>query len=139
MSTPKIQLIGVKKRFGSKVVLDGIDLTVDAQSSLVIIGGSGTGKSVLIKCILGLIEPDSGSIEIDGFRTSMDAVAAFRFGSVRDSYADKKTGDSRNVGVIGVALFNERGTQPSSWPRGDTRNRLNADPFPGRFATPPPN
>ena len=66
MSTPKIQLIGVKKRFGSKVVLDGIDLTVDAQSSLVIIGGSGTGKSVTIKSILGIIRPDEGTILVDG-------------------------------------------------------------------------
>jgi len=66
MSTPKIQLIGVRKRFGSKVVLDGIDLTVDAQSSLVIIGGSGTGKSVTIKSILGIIRPDEGTILVDG-------------------------------------------------------------------------
>ncbi|HKU54202.1 MAG TPA: ATP-binding cassette domain-containing protein [Rhizomicrobium sp.] len=66
MSTPKIQLIGVKKRFGSKVVLDGVDLTVDKQSSLVIIGGSGTGKSVTIKSILGIIRPDEGTILVDG-------------------------------------------------------------------------
>ena len=66
MSTPKIQLIGVKKRFGSKVVLDGVDLTVDQQSSLVIIGGSGTGKSVTIKSILGILRPDEGTILVDG-------------------------------------------------------------------------
>lgn len=66
MSTPKIQLIGVKKRFGSKVVLDGVDLTIDRQSSLVIIGGSGTGKSVTIKSILGIIRPDEGTILVDG-------------------------------------------------------------------------
>lgn len=83
-----------------------------------------------------LIDPQ-GSIEIDGFRTSMNTVAAFRFGSVRDSYAEKKHGDSRNVGVIGVALFNEQGTNPATWPIGDTASRLNADPFPGKFATPP--
>jgi phospholipid/cholesterol/gamma-HCH transport system ATP-binding protein len=65
-STPKIQLIGVKKRFGPKVVLDGVDLTVDRQSSLVIIGGSGTGKSVTIKSILGIIKPDEGTILVDG-------------------------------------------------------------------------
>jgi phospholipid/cholesterol/gamma-HCH transport system ATP-binding protein len=63
---PKIQLIGVKKRFGSKVVLDGVDLTIDRQSSLVIIGGSGTGKSVTIKSILGIIRPDEGTILVDG-------------------------------------------------------------------------
>jgi len=65
-STPKIQLIGVKKRFGPKVVLDGVDLTIDRQSSLVIIGGSGTGKSVTIKSILGIIRPDEGTILVDG-------------------------------------------------------------------------
>ena len=65
-STPKIQLIGVKKRFGSKVVLDGVDLTIDKQSSLVIIGGSGTGKSVTIKSILGILRPDEGTILVDG-------------------------------------------------------------------------
>jgi hypothetical protein len=83
-----------------------------------------------------LIEPH-GSVEIDGFRQSMDAVAAFRFGSVRDSYAEQKHGESRNVGVIGVALFNEQGSNPSGWRVGDTQQRLNADPFPGKFATPP--
>jgi len=64
--TPKIQLIGVKKRFGSKVVLDGVDLTVEPGTSLVIIGGSGTGKSVTIKSILGIITPDEGQVLIDG-------------------------------------------------------------------------
>jgi len=66
MSPPKIQLIGVKKRFGPKVVLDGVDLTIDPQSSLVIIGGSGTGKSVTIKSILGILRPDEGTILVDG-------------------------------------------------------------------------
>jgi phospholipid/cholesterol/gamma-HCH transport system ATP-binding protein len=63
---PKIELKGVKKRFGSKVVLDGIDLTIEAGSSLVIIGGSGSGKSVTIKCILGILAPDAGKIFVDG-------------------------------------------------------------------------
>jgi phospholipid/cholesterol/gamma-HCH transport system ATP-binding protein len=66
MSTPKIQLIGVKKRFGPKVVLDGVDLTIEPRSSLVIIGGSGTGKSVTIKSVLGIIRPDEGTILVDG-------------------------------------------------------------------------
>lgn len=63
---PKIAVSGVKKSFGPKKVLNGIDLQVNAGESLVIIGGSGTGKSVLLKCILGLLEPDQGSIRIDG-------------------------------------------------------------------------
>jgi phospholipid/cholesterol/gamma-HCH transport system ATP-binding protein len=65
-TTPKIELKGVCKRFGSKVVLDGIDLSVDPGESLVIIGGSGTGKSVTLKSVLGLIRPDRGSIKVDG-------------------------------------------------------------------------
>ncbi len=64
--THKIELKNVKKAFGPKQVLNGIDLTVDKGQSLVIIGGSGTGKSVMLKCILGIVEPDSGSIRIDG-------------------------------------------------------------------------
>jgi phospholipid/cholesterol/gamma-HCH transport system ATP-binding protein len=63
---PKLRLQGVRKAFGSKVVLDGIDLHVGAGESLVIIGGSGTGKSVMLKCILGLLDADSGSIQVDG-------------------------------------------------------------------------
>jgi len=66
MSTPKIRIRGLSKAFGSKVVLDGIDLDVETGTSMVIIGGSGSGKSVLLRCILGLIQPDTGTIEIDG-------------------------------------------------------------------------
>jgi len=62
----KIRIRGLKKAFGAKQVLDGIDLDVMAGTSMVVIGGSGSGKSVLLKCVLGLIEPDEGVIEIDG-------------------------------------------------------------------------
>jgi|UniRef100_A0A8J4M7Q9 phospholipid/cholesterol/gamma-HCH transport system ATP-binding protein len=65
-AVPLIRLRGLRKAFGSKQVLDGIDLDIATGTSLVIIGGSGSGKSVLIKCILGLIVPDEGVIEIDG-------------------------------------------------------------------------
>jgi phospholipid/cholesterol/gamma-HCH transport system ATP-binding protein len=65
-ATPKIRLRNLRKSFGEKLVLDGIDLDVMPQTSVVIIGGSGSGKSVLLKCILGLIDPDEGTIEIDG-------------------------------------------------------------------------
>lgn len=64
--TPKLELRGVKKRFGSKVVLDGIDLVLESGHSLVVIGGSGTGKSVTIKCVLGILRPDEGQILVDG-------------------------------------------------------------------------
>ena len=63
---PKISMRGVKKAFGSKVVLDGVDLDVGVGESVVIIGGSGTGKSVTLKSILGLLTPDEGSIKVDG-------------------------------------------------------------------------
>lgn len=63
---PKIRIRGLKKRFGDKLVLDGIDLDVEAGTSMVVVGGSGSGKSVLLKCVLGLIRADAGSIEIDG-------------------------------------------------------------------------
>ena len=65
-STAKVELRGVKKRFGSKVVLNGIDLSIQKGQSLVVIGGSGTGKSVMIKCVLGILRPDSGQIFVDG-------------------------------------------------------------------------
>jgi phospholipid/cholesterol/gamma-HCH transport system ATP-binding protein len=63
---PKISIRGLRKSFGPKLVLDGIDLDIGERESVVVIGGSGTGKSVMLKCILGLIQPDAGSIKIDG-------------------------------------------------------------------------
>ena len=66
---PKIAIQGLEKSFGRKRVLDGIDLAVGAGESLVVIGGSGVGKSVLIKCVLGLMRADAGSIRIDGEET----------------------------------------------------------------------
>ncbi len=65
-AAPKISIRGLKKYFGRKKVLDGIDLDIGVGESVVVIGGSGTGKSVLLKCILGLLHPDGGSIKIDG-------------------------------------------------------------------------
>ena len=56
----------IHKSFGSNHVLRGVNLTVEPGESMVIIGGSGTGKSVLIKTVLGLVEPDSGRILVDG-------------------------------------------------------------------------
>lgn len=65
-ATPKISIRGLKKSFGPKKVLDGLDLDVGVGELVVVIGGSGSGKSVLLKCILGLLEPEAGSIKIDG-------------------------------------------------------------------------
>lgn len=65
----KISIRNLQKSFGKKQVLRGVDLDICAGESLVVIGGSGTGKSVLIKCIQGLLTPDEGSIKIDGEET----------------------------------------------------------------------
>ncbi len=77
-----IGLRDIHKAFGPKKVLQGIDLTVPKGESMVIIGGSGTGKSVLLKCILGLVVPDGGTITLDGQDTAQAERDAFlaRFG-----------------------------------------------------------
>ena len=95
MSPPtKIAVRGLRKSFGRKVVLDGIDLDIGEQESVVIIGGSGSGKSVLVKCILGLLEPDAGSITVDG--TEVIGISAREREAVR-----------RKFGMLfqGAALF----------------------------------
>lgn len=75
-----------------------------------------------------LVDPGK-TLEIDGFRTSYNHVAAFKFSSVSNSYANLRHGDTRNVGVIGIAVFTQKGVDPWTWmPRElDTRNR--AQPF----------
>jgi phospholipid/cholesterol/gamma-HCH transport system ATP-binding protein len=82
-ATPKIELQGVTKAFGPKTVVDGVDLTVNAGESVVIIGGSGSGKSVTLKCILGILRPDSGKILVDGEDVTRVS------GSRRDEYLRK--------------------------------------------------
>jgi phospholipid/cholesterol/gamma-HCH transport system ATP-binding protein len=68
-ATPKISVRGLRKSFGRNRVLDGLDLDCAPGESLIVIGGSGTGKSVMVKCILGLLRPDAGSVAIDGVDT----------------------------------------------------------------------
>lgn len=82
-----------------------------------------------------LIEP-FGYLKVDGFRQSDNTVAAFRFSSVPQSYAQQKHGDARNVGVIGIAAFEEQGT---NWQQLDeAQRRKQANPFPNNnYATPP--
>lgn len=77
-----ITLSTLSKSFGSKQVLRGVDLHVPRGESMVIIGGSGTGKSICIKCILGLVKPDSGTITVDGQNVEQVERDAFlaRFG-----------------------------------------------------------
>jgi hypothetical protein len=107
-------------RFEAVVTVDGLDV-IDGRP------GSFSKRGYLVQPF--------ATVAIDGFRQSMDEVAAFRFGSVRNSYAGKK-GDDRNVGVIGVAVFEERGaTFP--WTEREIQRRNSANPFPGAFAEPP--
>jgi hypothetical protein len=109
-------------RFECVVSVDGLDV-LDGRAA-------NFGKR-------GYLVDAGGELEIDGFRQSTETVAAFRFGSVRNSYAGQKHGDTRNVGVIGVALFHERGSNPLSFSSDDVQKRHDANPFPGQFATPP--
>lgn len=98
--------------------VDGLDLLDGEPASL--------GKR-------GYIIAPYSTLTIDGFRTSHESVAAFRFGAVSNSYAARTSGD-RNVGVIGFAFFAERG---SRWTNDEIRRRETADPFPGGYAKPP--
>ena len=77
-----ITLNDVHKSFGTNAVLRGVNVSVDRGQSLVVIGGSGTGKSVLIKCILGLVTPDKGTITVQGADVTQQPRDAFlaRFG-----------------------------------------------------------
>ena len=91
---PHIQLRNVCKSFGSKRVLNGLNIEVNKGRSLVVIGGSGTGKSVMLKCILGILKPDSGDIMVAG------STGIGLRGSDRDEYL-------RRFGMLfqGAALF----------------------------------
>lgn len=66
MNTPKLQLVDLRKKLRGRLVLDGVDLDVAPGKSLVIIGGSGVGKSVTLKCALGIMKPDHGKVLVDG-------------------------------------------------------------------------
>ena len=91
---PHIQLSDLRKSFGEKHVLNGLSLSVEKGKSLVVIGGSGTGKSVMLKCILGILHPDSGEIKIAG-----ESVVGLK-GEARDQFL-------RRFGMLfqGGALF----------------------------------
>jgi phospholipid/cholesterol/gamma-HCH transport system ATP-binding protein len=76
----KIRLAGVTKRFGDKVVLDGLDFEIPEGDTVVVLGGSGSGKSVLLKHMIGLLSPDSGSIVVDGVDlATLDGAALTEF------------------------------------------------------------
>ncbi|RED11325.1 ABC transporter ATP-binding protein [Pontivivens insulae] len=79
--TAKLELTGITKSFGRKTVLRGVDLSIPEGQNLVILGGSGSGKSVLLKCILGLLRPDAGTVRIDGQEIgARDDAVLSRFG-----------------------------------------------------------
>ena len=92
--TPKIALKDVHKSFGTKRVLRGVNLEVMPSESMVVIGGSGTGKSITIKSVLGLVRPDKGEVWVDDIRADKAR------GSKRDALLDK-------FGMLfqGAALF----------------------------------
>jgi len=108
------------------VTVDGLDVLTGARGSF-----SNRGY---------VLDPGERR-EIKGWRTSVNDVAAFKFSTVADGYANQKTGNTANVGVIGTAVFAERGTTPKPYAGTDTYRRLRADPFVARpsdsgFATP---
>lgn len=77
----------------------------------------------------GYVIPPGETLEVKGFRTSYDAVAAFKFSTVSGSYANTRHGDTRNVGVIGLAAFLEKGTDPWTWMPSEIEKRETANPF----------
>jgi hypothetical protein len=95
---------------------------------------SSTGRPASFRERDYIVNPHR-KLVVEGFRQSTEAVAAFRSGPVRESYAAEKYHNTRDVRVIGIALFNEIGSDP--WTDEEVRRRLKANPFPGRFATPP--
>lgn len=82
MKKIQIELKDVHKAFGNKRILEGVDLTIHQGESVVIIGGSGSGKSVTLKCILNLIKPDKGSIQFHGKQIGMLFQSAALFDSL---------------------------------------------------------
>jgi len=70
IASPIIRLVGLHKRFGEHVVLDGVDLEVRPRETLVIIGRSGTGKSVTLRHIMGILDPDAGEVHVFGKKLS---------------------------------------------------------------------
>ncbi|MGE0829634.1 MAG: ATP-binding cassette domain-containing protein, partial [Hyphomonadaceae bacterium] len=95
MSAPKLSLKGLKKRLNNRQVLDGLDLDVAPGQSVVIIGGSGVGKSVTLKCALGRMKPDEGEVRVDGAEVTRGHAVRHRNGAMR------------KVGMLfqGAALF----------------------------------
>src|SRR5579871_1636607 len=84
---PMIQIVDLHKSFGASKVLTGINLEIDAGNTCVILGGSGSGKTVLMKHMIGLLKPDRGQVVVDGqdivpFDSEQLAVVRRKFGMV---------------------------------------------------------
>jgi hypothetical protein len=77
----------------------------------------------------GYVVPAGETLEVEGYRTGYDSVAAFKFSSVSNSYANLSTGDTRNVGVIGLAVYTQKGVDPWTWMPGEIQKREAANPF----------
>ncbi len=86
------------------------------------------GKPASVKRPGYIIDPDQ-TLTVKGFRTSYDTVAAFQFSSVSESYANMRHGETRNVGVIGLAAFTEKGFDPWTWMPQEIKMRDTAQPF----------
>lgn len=111
----KIRLQGLHKAFGPKVVFDGLDLEVREGESMVVVGGSGAGKSVLLKHIVGLLSPDQGSVEVDGVHVGeLDASELTRFRrKFGMAFQEGALFDSMTVGDnIGFPLVRRRQLAP---------------------------
>lgn len=111
-----IELVGVRKRFGTQVVLDGVDLAVEQGETMALLGPSGTGKSVLLKHIIGLLRPDAGAVSVDGMlvaalsreelRQLRQKVGyAFQMGALFDSMT---VYENIRLGVTDEALYADR-------------------------------
>lgn len=77
----------------------------------------------------GYVIAPGDTLEVKGWRTGWDSVARFEFSDVGGSYANQRHGDARNVGVIGLAVFGEKGVDPWKWMPGEVRTRATASPF----------
>lgn len=126
-------VVGQEGRRYSMVVRNNTALRLEVVLSVDGLDVLDGGKASVRKA--GYVMAPHSELKVDGFRQSTESVAAFRFSPVRESYAAEKYHNTKNAGVIGIALFNEVGTNP--WTGLEVQKRLNANPFPGRFATPP--
>jgi len=98
MAESMISLRGISKRFGAHQVLEGLDLEIERGETMVVIGGSGTGKSVLLKHIIGLLQPDAGEVVVDG--VEVGPLRGWALKEFRKTWADLRRGSFRRA-VLG--------------------------------------